>query len=68
MGIMLLAQGQGWHSFPMDGFDFDAVRRLISPPEGRIASMMIVEGSRSKESFQRTDKLPLDHDFFENSF
>ena len=36
MSIMLLAQEQGWHSCPMDGFDFDAVGKLINLLETRL--------------------------------
>jgi len=68
MSIMLLAQEQGWHSCPMDGFDFEAVGKLINLPDDHVVSMMIVVGSRSQESFPRTGKLPLTEVFIENSF
>jgi len=68
MSIMLLAQEKGWHSCPMDGFDFDAVGRLINLPDEHVVSMMVAVGSRSKESFPRTGKLPLNEVFIENSF
>jgi len=68
MSIMLLAQEQGWHSCPMDGFDFDAVGKLINLPDDHVVSMMIAVGSRSQESFPRTGKLPLDEVVIENSF
>jgi nitroreductase len=68
MSIMLLAQEQGWHSCPMDGFDFDVVGKLINLPDDHVVSMMIAVGRRSQESFPRTGKLPLDEIFIENSF
>jgi nitroreductase len=68
MSIMLLAQEQGWHSCPMDGFDFDAVGKLIKLPDDHVVSMMIAVGRRSQESFPRTGKLPLAEVFVENSF
>lgn len=68
MSIMLLAQEQGWHSCPMDGFDFDAVGKLINLPDDHVVSMMIAVGSRSQESFPRTGKLPLTEVVIENSF
>lgn len=68
MSIMLLAQEQGWHSCPMDGFDFDAVGKLISLPEDHVVSMMIVVGKRSQESFPRTGKLQLAEVCREDSF
>ncbi len=68
MSIMLLAQEQGWHSCPMDGFDFDAVGKLINLPEGHVVSMMITIGKRTRESFPRVGKIPLDEVLTENSF
>jgi nitroreductase len=68
MSIMLLAQEQGWHSCPMDGFDFDAVGKLINLPDDHVVSMMIAVGRRSQESFPRTGKLPLAEVIIENSF
>jgi nitroreductase len=68
MSIMLLVQEQGWHSCPMDGFDFDAVGKLINLPDDHVVSMMIAVGRRSQESFPRTGKLPLAEVFIENSF
>lgn len=68
MSIMLLAQEQGWHSCPMDGFDFDAVGKLINLPEDHVVSLMIAVGKRSQESFPRTGKLPLKEICFEDVF
>lgn len=68
MSIMLLAQEQGWHSCPMDGFDFDAVGKLINLPDEHVVSMMIAVGKRSQDSFPRTGKLPLGEVLIENSF
>jgi len=68
MSIMLLAQEQGWHSCPMDGFDFAAVGKLISLPDDHVVSMMITVGRRSQVSFPRTGKLPLAEVFIEDSF
>jgi len=68
MSIMLLAQEQGWHSCPMDGFDFDAVGKLINLPDDHVIGLMIAVGSRAQESFPRTGKLPLAKVHVENSF
>jgi nitroreductase len=68
MSIMLLAQEQSWHSCPMDGFDFDAVGKLINLPEGHVVSMMITIGKRTQESFPRVGKIPLNEVLTENSF
>jgi len=68
MSIMLLAQEQGWYSCPMDGFDFDAVGKLIKLPEDHVVSMMIAIGKRTQESFPRVGKIPLSEVLIENSF
>jgi len=68
MSIMLLAQEQGWHSCPMDGFDFEAVGKLVNLPDDHTISMMIAVGKRSKESFPRTGKLLLADVCIEDSF
>ena len=68
MSIMLLAQEQGWHSCPMDGFDFDAVGKLINLPDNHVVCMMVVVGKRTEESFPRVGKLPLAEVYFENTF
>ncbi len=68
MSIMLLAQEKGWHTCPMDGFDFDAVSKLINLPDDYVVAMMVVVGKRSTDSFPRTGKLPLQEVVFENTF
>jgi nitroreductase len=68
MSIMLLAQEQGWHSCPMDGFDFDAVGKLIELPEDHIVCMMVVVGNRAQTPFPRTGKIPLNDVCIEDSF
>jgi nitroreductase len=68
MSIMLLAQEQGWHSCPMDGFDFEAVGKLVNLPEDYVVSMMIAVGKRTQESFPRVGKIPLSEALIENAF
>jgi nitroreductase len=65
---MLLAQEQGWHSCPMDGFDFDAVGKLIELPEDHIVCMMVAVGKRAQKPFPRTGKIPLIDVCIEDSF
>ncbi|MDD2897861.1 MAG: nitroreductase family protein [Desulfuromonadaceae bacterium] len=67
MSIMLLAQEQGWHSCPMDGFDFDAVGALINLPADHVVCLMVAVGKRTDESFARVGKLPLDEVYFVNT-
>ena len=68
MSIMLLSQEQGWHSCPMDGFDFDAVGKLINLPGDHVVSMMIAIGKRTQESFPRVGKIPMNEVLTENTF
>ena len=68
MSIMLLAQEQGLHSCPMDGFDFDAVGKLIQLPADHVVCLMIVVGKHTEESFPRVGKLPLHEVVFEDTF
>ena len=68
MSIMLLAQEQGFHSCPMDGFDYDAVGKLINLPADHVVSLMVAVGRRSAEPFPRIGKLPLKELIFEDGF
>ena len=68
MSNMLLAQEQGWHSCPMDGFDFGSVGKPINLLDDHVVSMMIAVGSHAQESFPGTGKLLLSEVFIENSF
>jgi nitroreductase len=68
MSIMLLAQEQGLHSCPMDGFDFDAVGKLINLPADHVVCLMIAVGKRTEESFPRVGRLPLNDLVFVDTF
>lgn len=68
MSIMLLAQEKGWHSCPMDGFDFNAVGKLINLPDDHVVSMMIAVGKRTQESFPRVGKIPLSEVLVDDTF
>lgn len=59
MSIMLLAQEQGWHSCPMDGFDFDAVGKLINLPEDHAIAMFVAIGKGVKDAWPRGGQLPM---------
>lgn len=47
--LMLAAKGLGYDSCPMDGFDFDAVGKLIKLPEDHLISMFVVVGKRVQD-------------------
>ena len=57
--IMLAAKSLGYDTCPMDGFDFDAVGKIINLPENHVISFMIVIGKALKEAHPRGGQLPL---------
>lgn len=58
--IMLAAKAMGFDSCPMDGFDFDAVGKIINLPADHLITMMIAVGKGTKESWPRPGQLPID--------
>lgn len=58
--LMLAARGKGLDSCPMDGFDFDAVARLINLPANHVIGLMVAVGKRALEPKPRVGKLPFD--------
>lgn len=52
--LMLAAKELGYDSCPMDGFDFDAVGKLINLPEDHIISMFVAIGKKIKEPNPRS--------------
>lgn len=57
--LMLAARAQGLDSCPMDGFDFDAVGRLINLPANHLIGLMVAVGKRNVEHKPRPARLPL---------
>ncbi len=51
--LMLAAKAMGYDSCPMDGFDFDAVGRLIDLPEDHVVAMYVAIGKKVKEPWPR---------------
>ena len=66
--LMLAAQGMGYDSGPMIGFDPVAVGKIINLPEDHIIGMAIVLGKKVSEPRPRVGKLSIDKVLFENSF
>ncbi|NIU61338.1 MAG: nitroreductase family protein, partial [Pseudomonas stutzeri] len=58
--LMLAARAQGLDSCPMDGFDFDAVGKLINLPDNHVIALMVAVGKRAAEPKPRVGKLPFD--------
>ncbi|MFZ5774859.1 MAG: nitroreductase family protein [Thermodesulfobacteriota bacterium] len=57
--LMLAARGMGYESCPMDGFDFEAVGRLINLPADHVIAMFVAIGKGTKEAWPRGGQLPL---------
>lgn len=58
MTLMLAARQMGYDSCPMDGFDFDAVGKLINLPEDHIVTMFVAIGKGTAPARPRSGKLP----------
>ena len=56
--LMLAAKAMGYDSCPMDGFDFDAVAKLINLPEGVIPALFVVIGKGTQEAWPRPGFIP----------
>ncbi len=57
--IMLTAKSMGYDSCPMDGFDFDAVGKLINLPDDHVIAMFVAVGKAVEEARPRGGQLPL---------
>lgn len=66
--MMLSAQGLGYQSCPMIGFDIDKVAELINLPEGHVMGPMVAIGKGTKDAWPKPGQLPLDEVRFDNSF
>jgi len=58
--IMLAAKSMGYDTCPMDGFDFDAVGKLINLPEDHAIAMFVVVGKAMQAAKPRPTLLPMD--------
>lgn len=58
--IMLAAKGMGYDSCPMDGFDFEAVARLINLPSDHAIAMMIAVGKATQPPWPKPGQLPVE--------
>jgi nitroreductase len=68
MTIMLLARELGYDSCPMDGFDYEAVGRIIDLPDDHSIAFMIAIGKGTRKPWPRPGQLPLADVLFENRF
>ena len=68
MALMLAAKEMGYDSCPMDGFDFDAVAKIIQLPEDHVISFMIAVGKGTQPAWPKPGQLPYDKVVIENRF
>ena len=66
--IMLAAKAMGYDTCPMDGFDFDAVGKIISLPSDHAIAFMISVGKKTQDSWPRPGQLAYDQVVIENTF
>jgi nitroreductase len=59
MTLMLAAKEMGYDSCPMDGFDFDAVAKLLNLPANHTPAMFVAIGKGIKEAWPRGGQLPM---------
>lgn len=68
MTLMLAARAMGYESCPMDGFDFEAVGRLIRLPEDHVISFMVAIGKGTKAPWPKPGQIGLDEALVEDGF
>lgn len=59
MTLMLAAQEMGYASCPMDGFDFDAVGKLLNLPPEHTVCLFVAIGKPAREPWPRGGQLAL---------
>jgi len=68
MTIMLAAKEMGYDTCPMDGFDFDAVGKLLNLPSDHIPTMFVTVGKGIKDAWPRGGQLAIDEVVIQNTF
>jgi nitroreductase len=68
MTIMLAAKEMGYDTCPMDGFDFDAVAKLLNLPTDHTPAMFVVVGKGLQPAPPRGGQLPMEEVVIHNKF
>lgn len=68
MTMMLAAKEMGYDTCPMDGFDFDAVAKLLNLPADHIPTMFVTVGKAKKEAWPRGGQLSINDVLIKNKF
>lgn len=66
--LMLAAKEMGYDTCPMDGFDFDAVAKLLNLPADHIPTMFVAVGKALKPAAPRGGQLAMDEVVIYNQF
>lgn len=66
--LMLAAKALGYDSCPMDGFDFEAVGKLIGLPENHVISLCVAIGKGTKAAWPRPGQLAMDEVVIKDRF
>ena len=66
--MMLAAQGLGYDSCPMIGFEIDKVAELINLPDDHVMGPMVAIGKGTKDPWPKPGQLTLDEVKFDNKF
>lgn len=66
--LMLAAQTMGYDSCPMDGFDFDAVGKLIHLPHDHLITLFVTVGKALQPARPRGGQLPIEQVRIQNRF
>lgn len=66
--LMLAAKNMGYDSCPMDGFDFDAVGKIINLPQDHVIAMFVAIGKATNEPWPRGGQLPMSSIAVSNTF
>lgn len=68
MTIMLAAKDMGYDTCPMDGFDFDAVAKLLNLPADHTPAMFVTVGKALKPASPRGGQLAMNEVVINNTF
>jgi nitroreductase len=66
--LMLAAKAMGYDSCPMDGFDFDAVGKLINLPDDHVIAMYVAIGRATQPAYPRGGQLAKAEVIIKNHF
>ncbi|MDZ4288235.1 MAG: nitroreductase family protein [Prosthecobacter sp.] len=66
--LMLAAKDMGYDTCPMDGFDFDAVAKIIKLPDDHLISFMIAVGKGIQAPWPKPGQLSFDQVVIRNAF